>query len=35
VFRRFPELELAVDVADMRLNNDRIGGGVSSIPVTW
>jgi cytochrome P450 len=35
VFRRFPELELAVDIADMRLNDDRIGGGVSSIPVTW
>jgi cytochrome P450 len=35
VFRRFPELHLAGDVADMRLNNDRIGGGLSSLPVTW
>jgi cytochrome P450 len=35
VFRRFPELHLAGDVAGMRLNNDRIGGGLSSLPVTW
>jgi len=35
VLRRFPDLQLAVDLDSLRLNDDRIGGGVSSIPVTW
>jgi pentalenolactone synthase len=35
VFRRFPDLHLAVELSEMRLNDDRIGGGVSSVPVTW
>jgi cytochrome P450 len=35
LFRRFPDLQLAVDLDSLRLNDDRIGGGVSSVPVTW
>ena len=35
LLRRFPDLQLAVDLDSLRLNDDRIGGGVLSIPVTW
>jgi cytochrome P450 len=35
LLRRFPDLGLAVDVHDLRIRGDRIGGGISSLPVTW
>jgi cytochrome P450 len=35
LFRRFPGIELAVDVRELRVRNDRTGGGVDHIPVAW
>lgn len=35
LFRRFPELRLAVDVTDIRVRSSRLGGGVESVPVVW
>ncbi|MFF4591648.1 cytochrome P450 [Amycolatopsis sp. NPDC001319] len=35
LFRRFPNLRLAVDVDDLDVRSNRVTGGVSSVPVTW
>ena len=35
LFRRFPDLRLAVDVGELEIRKDRTGGGVGSVPVTW
>jgi len=35
LFRRFPQLRLAVDVSELQILSDRTGGGVGSVPVTW
>jgi cytochrome P450 len=35
LFRRFPDIRLAVDVSSLRISGDRVGGGVSHVPVTW
>ncbi|WIX75842.1 cytochrome P450 [Amycolatopsis carbonis] len=35
LFRRFPNLRLAVDVDDLDVRSNRLTGGVSSVPVTW
>ncbi|QYN19992.1 cytochrome P450 [Amycolatopsis sp. DSM 110486] len=35
LFRRVPNLRLAVDVDDLDVRSNRLTGGVSSVPVTW
>lgn len=35
LFRRFPEVRLATDVSTLRIRNDRTGGGVDHLPLTW
>jgi cytochrome P450 len=35
LFRRFPQLRLAIDVSELEILSDRTGGGVGSVPVTW
>jgi cytochrome P450 len=35
LFRRFPALRLAIDVHDLKILDDRTGGGVGNVPVTW
>jgi cytochrome P450 len=35
VFRRFPDLRLAIDVGDLRISGERFGGGIDHLPVTW
>ncbi|MEU4672270.1 cytochrome P450 [Amycolatopsis sp. NPDC023774] len=35
LFRRFPNLRLAVDVDELDVRSNRLTGGVSSVPVTW
>lgn len=35
LFRRFPGLRLAADVSTLRILDNRTGGGVSTVPVTW
>jgi pentalenolactone synthase len=35
LFKRFPDLRLAVDINELQIQNDRTGGGVSEVPVTW
>jgi len=35
LFRRFPGMRLAVDVDDIRVQTERIAGGVDRVPVTW
>ncbi|MEV0068648.1 cytochrome P450 [Amycolatopsis sp. NPDC050768] len=35
LFRRFPNLRLAVDVDDLDVRSNRLTGGVSSVPITW
>jgi cytochrome P450 len=35
LFRRFPGARLAVDVSTLRIRNDRTGGGVDDVPLTW
>jgi len=35
LFRRFPQVRLAVDVGELEILNDRTGGGVGDVPVTW
>ena len=32
---RFPEMRLAVDAADLRVNIDSLGSGLGALPVTW
>jgi cytochrome P450 len=35
LFTRFPGIRLALDVDSLQVSNDRTGGGVDHIPVTW
>jgi len=35
LFRRFPDLRLAMDVNELRIRSDRTGGGIDSLLVTW
>jgi pentalenolactone synthase len=35
LFRRFPDIRLAIDVDELQILKDRTGGGVGSVPVTW
>jgi cytochrome P450 len=35
LFRRFPGVRLAGDVSALRILNDRTGGGVDDVPLTW
>ena len=35
LFTRFPAVRLAVDVNELQVTNDRTGGGVEHLPVTW
>lgn len=35
LFRRFPNLRLAVDVDELSVRSNRFTGGVASVPVTW
>ncbi|MCU1685873.1 MAG: cytochrome [Amycolatopsis sp.] len=35
LFRRFPNLRLAIDVDDLVIRADRLTGGVASVPVIW
>jgi cytochrome P450 len=35
VFRRFPDLRLAIDVSELQISTGRTGGGVGLVPVTW
>ena len=32
---RFPDMQLAVDVADLSINTDALGSGLVALPVTW
>jgi cytochrome P450 len=35
LFRRFPDVRLAVDPSELRIRSDRTGGGVDHVYVTW
>jgi len=35
LFRRFPDIRLAIGVDELQILKDRTGGGVGSVPVTW
>ena len=35
MFRRFPDIRLAGDIAQLQIRNDRTGGGVDNVPLTW
>jgi cytochrome P450 len=35
LFRRFPTLRLAVPMEEIEVRDDRVTGGVGSVPVTW
>ena len=35
LFRRFPDIRLACDASTLQIRNDRTGGGVDQVPVTW
>jgi pentalenolactone synthase len=35
VFRRFPDMKLAEDIHDLSIRDDRTGGGVDRVVVTW
>jgi pentalenolactone synthase len=35
LFRRFPNLELAVPLDEVRLRDDIVTGGLAALPVTW
>jgi cytochrome P450 len=35
LFRRFPNVQLAADPAEMEVNNSRVGGGVDHVPLIW
>jgi cytochrome P450 len=35
LFARFPLIRLAIDVSELRVSNDRTGGGVNRVPVFW
>jgi cytochrome P450 len=35
LFRRFPNVRLAIDPAELRIDNSRVGGGVDDVPLIW
>jgi cytochrome P450 len=35
LFRRFPNARLAVDPAELQVDNTRVGGGVDRVPLIW
>jgi cytochrome P450 len=35
LFQRFPDIRLAVDVNELEILDNRVGGGVAAVPVTW
>jgi cytochrome P450 len=35
LFRRFPDVRLAVDPATLRVDNAKVGGGVEHVPLIW
>jgi cytochrome P450 len=35
LFRRFPNVCLAIDPAELRIDNSRVGGGVDDVPLIW
>jgi cytochrome P450 len=35
LFRRFPNMRLAVDPGALQIRSDRTGGGIDHVPVTW
>ncbi|SFF96639.1 Cytochrome P450 [Novosphingobium sp. CF614] len=35
LFRRFPNARLAIDPAELRVDNSRVGGGVDKVLLTW
>jgi cytochrome P450 len=35
MFRRFPNIRLASDIGQLQIRNDRTGGGVDNVPLTW
>jgi cytochrome P450 len=35
LFRRFPTLELAVPLSEVRLRVDSVAEGIEALPVTW
>jgi cytochrome P450 len=35
LFRRFPNVRLAVDPAELQVDNAHVGGGVDHVPLIW
>jgi hypothetical protein len=35
VFRRFPDIRMGGDLGDLTIRDDRTGGGVDRVLVTW
>lgn len=35
LFRRFPNVRLAIDPSELRIDNSRVGGGVDEVPLVW
>jgi cytochrome P450 len=35
LFKRFPDVRLAVDPSELRIDNTRVGGGVDHVMLTW
>jgi cytochrome P450 len=35
LFRRFPNVRLAIDPALLRIDDSRLGGGVEDVPLIW
>jgi cytochrome P450 len=35
LFRRFPDVRMAIDPADLNIDNTRVGGGVKKVPLIW
>jgi cytochrome P450 len=35
LFRRFPDLRLAIDPGELAIDNTRLGGGVEDVPLIW
>jgi cytochrome P450 len=35
LFKRFPNIRLADDPSELRIDNTRVGGGVDHVMLTW
>jgi cytochrome P450 len=35
LFRRFPDVRLAIDPSELAIDNSRLGGGVDDVPLIW